>query len=141
MLLCASLAAGGLVAGCGGSSSSSTTGPANTENNPGPKPTTGDPGPNNTANGPQTLQGTLIARSGCVELDGNAANEPAGRFQLEFSNETVTRKGSIIVLSGKDGTQDVGAHDTVFVAGHPEAGSGTCGNLFLVDKVVGVTPG
>jgi hypothetical protein len=132
---------GCLVSGCGGSSSTATTGPANTKVNPGPNPTTGDPGPNNTTNGPVTLQGTLAARSGCIELDGNAANEPAGRFQLEFSNEKVQRKGATIVLSGKDGTQNVGAHDIVFVAGHPEAGSGSCGNLFLVDKVVAVTPG
>jgi hypothetical protein len=141
LFLAGSLAAGGLVSGCGGSSSTASTAPANTEVNPGPNPTTGDPGPNNTANGPQTLQGTLVARSSCIELDGNAANEPAGRFQLEFSNETVRRKGATIVLSGRDGTQNVGTHDIVFVAGHPETGSGSCGNLFLVDKVVAVTPG
>jgi hypothetical protein len=141
LLLSGFLVAGGLVSGCGSTSSTASTGPANTKVNPGPNPTTGDPGPNNTANGPVTLQGTLVARSGCIELDGNAANEPAGRFQLEFSNEKVQRKGATIVLSGKDGTQNVGAHDIVFVAGRPEAGSGSCGNLFLVDKVVAVTPG
>jgi hypothetical protein len=141
LFLAGSLTAGGLVSGCGSSSSTASTGPKNTAVNPGPNPTTGDPGPNNTANGPQTLQGTLVARSGCIELDGNAANEPAGRFQLEFSNEQVRRTGATIVLSGKDGTRTVGTHDTVFVAGHPEAGSGSCGSLFLVDKVVAVTAG
>jgi hypothetical protein len=135
------LAAGCLVAGCGSSSPSASTGPANTSLNPGPKPTTGDPGPNNTSNGPQTLQGTLVARPGCIELDGNAANQLAGRFQLEFSNEKVLRKGSTIVLSARDGSHSVGPRDIVFVAGHSEAGSGSCGSLFLVDKVVAVTPG
>jgi ABC-type transport system substrate-binding protein len=141
LLLSACLAAGGLASGCGSSSSTASTGPADTAVNPGPNPTTGDPGPNNTANGPQTLQGTLVARSGCIELDGNAANEPAGRFQLEFSTEAVQRKGATVVLSGKDGTQNVGPHDILFVAGHPDAGSGSCGTRFLVDKVVAVTPG
>lgn len=140
-LLSGFLAAGCVVAGCGSSSPSAATGPANTAVNPGPNPTTGDPGPNNTANGPETLQGTLVARSGCIELDGNAANEPTGQFQLEFSTEKVQRKGATIVLSGKDGAHTVGAHDTVFVAGHSEAGSGACGDLFLVDKVVAVSPG
>ena len=135
------LVAGGLVSGCGGSSSTATTGPADTKVNPGPNPTTGDPGPNNTANGPVTLQGTVVARSGCIELDGNAANEPAARFQLEFSTEQVQRKGATVVLSGKDGTRNVGPHDILFVAGHPEPGGGSCGNLFLVDKVVAVTRG
>jgi hypothetical protein len=140
LLLSGFVTAGCLVSGCGGSSPSAGTAPANTSVNPGPNPTTGDPGPNNTANGPQTLQGTLVARPGCIELDGNAANEPAGRFQLEFADEKVTRKGATIVLSGTDGSHTVAAHDIVFVAGHPEAGSGSCGNLFLVDKVVAVNP-
>lgn len=141
VLLSGVLTAGCLLAGCGSASPSAHTGPANTSVNPGPNPTTGDPGPNNTANGPQTLQGTVVARSGCVELDGNAANEPAGRFQLEFANEKVQHKGATIVLSGTDGSHSVGKTDILFVTGHTEAGSGSCGNLFLVDKVVAVNPG
>jgi hypothetical protein len=133
------LAAACLVTGCHSSSSSVSTAPANTAVNPGPNPTLRDPGPNNTAAGPQTLQGTLVARSACIELDGNAANEPAGRFQLEFASEKVQRNGATIVLSGTDGTRSVGARDNVFVAGHPETGAGACGKRFLVEKVVGVT--
>jgi hypothetical protein len=127
------------LAGCGGSSKPLSTAPANTKVNPGPNPTTGDPGPNNTANGPKTLQGTLVARSGCFELDGNAAHEPTARFQLEFAAETVRRKGDTIVLSGADGERTVGRHDTLFVAGRPESGSGPCGRVFRVEKVVAVS--
>jgi hypothetical protein len=129
-----------LLPGCGGSSSHATP-PANTEVNPGPNSTSKDPGPNNTANGPETLQGTLVARAGCFELDGNAANQPAARFELEFVAETAKRHGSTIVLSGSDGTRTVGAHDTVFVTGNLGSGSGTCGHVFEVQKVVAVTPG
>jgi hypothetical protein len=135
------LVTGFALAGCGGSSRTQNTGPADTKVNPGPNPTTGDPGPNNTANGPQTLQGTLTAHTTCLELDGNAANEPSGRYQLEFSAEKVQRKGTTIVLSAKDGSRTVHPHDVAYVAGHPETGSGPCGALFLVDKVVAVTPG
>jgi hypothetical protein len=135
----------GLLAGCGRSSTSQSTAPANTATNPGPNPTTGDPGPNNTANGPETLQGTLVARSGCVELDGVAANQavpgPRTRFQLDFSTETVQRDGDTIVLTGSDGKRTVGPRDTVYVAGHQGSGSGPCGRVFEVEKVVAVTPG
>jgi hypothetical protein len=139
-LLAGGLIAGSVLAGCGGSSSSQSTAPANTEVNPGPNSTLRDPGPNNTANGPQTLQGTLRAREGCIELDGNAANEPAARFQLTFASETVTHQGTTVVVSGSDGKRSVGPHDTVFVAGHPGSGHGACGRAFTVDKVVAVTP-
>jgi hypothetical protein len=134
------LAAGSVLAGCGGSSSSQSTAPANTQVNPGPNSTTHDPGPNNTANGPVTLQGTLSARPGCIQLDGNAANQPAGRFQLEFASDTVEHHGTTIVVSGSDGTRSIGPRDTVFVAGHPGSGTGPCGRVFAVDKVVAVTP-
>jgi hypothetical protein len=135
------LLAGCLLAACGGSSGSESTAPANTQVNPGPNPTTGDPGPNNTANGPETLQGTLAARSGCIELDGGAAEQPAGRFQLEFAADAVKLDGSKILLSGADGDHTVGPHDTVYVAGHPGTGVGPCGQVFRVEKVVAVTPG
>jgi hypothetical protein len=134
------LSAGCLLSGCGGSSTSQNTAPANTEVNPGPNPTIGNPGPNNTANGPETLQGTLVARPSCVELDGNAANESRARFQLDFAAETVQRQGTTVVLSGTDGRRTVGPHDTIYVAGHPGTGSGPCGRVFQVEKVVAVTP-
>lgn len=134
------LFAGCLLTGCGGSSAPQSTAPANTRVNPGPNPTTGDPGPNNTANGPRTLQGTLVGRSGCVELDGNAAGQRSAKFQLDFTTEKVTRHGDSIVLSGTDGKRTVGPHDTVYVAGHSGSGSGPCGEVFLVEKVVAVTP-
>jgi hypothetical protein len=130
-----------VLAGCGGSTYTETTAPADTKVDPGPNPTTGDPGPNDTANGPQTLQGTLTARSGCVELKGNAANEPATRYQLEFDVEKVRREGATIVLSGTDGERSVGPKDTIFVAGLPGSGTGPCGKIFNVEKVVAVTPG
>lgn len=130
-----------VLAGCGGSSYTETTAPADTKVDPGPNPTTGDPGPNNTADGPETLQGTLTARSGCVELKGNAANEPATRYQLEFEVEKVRREGDTIVLSSTDGERSVGPNDTIFVAGLPGSGSGPCGKIFNVEKVVAVTPG
>jgi hypothetical protein len=139
-LLAGCLLSGWLVSGCGGSSSPQSTAPADTRNNPGPNTTTGDPGPNNTANGPQTLQGKLVVRSGCVELDGNVANQPAGRFELQFISEKVHRKGTTIVLSGADGDRSIGPRDTVYLAGHPQSGSGTCGKRFQVEKVVAVTP-
>jgi hypothetical protein len=130
----------GCLAGCHGSSSPQSTAPANTAANPGPNSTVGDPGPNNTANGPETLQGTLTARSGCVQLDGNAANQAPARFQLEFAAETVTHNGPTVVLTGSDGKRTIGARDTVYVAGHPGSGTGPCGRVFRVDKVVAVTP-
>jgi hypothetical protein len=130
-----------LFAGCGGSSSSSrSTAPADTRNNPGPNPTTRDPGPNNTANGPQTLQGTLVGRAGCVELDGAAANKSKSRFQLVFGAEKTRRSGSSVVISGTDGDRTVGPKDTIYVAGRPGTGSGPCGQKFNVEKVVAVTP-
>jgi hypothetical protein len=131
-----------MLAGCGASSSSSrTTGPADTRVNPGPNSTTRDPGPNNTANGPQTLQGTLVGRASCVELDGSAANKPKSRFQLEFAVEKTRRSGSSVVISGTDGDRTVGPKDTIYVAGRPGTGSGPCGQKFGVEKVVAVTPG
>jgi hypothetical protein len=139
-LVAGCLTAGCLLAGCGGSSSPQSTAPANTRVNPGPNPTTGDPGPNNTSQGPLTLQGTLAARSGCVELDGNAAGQPAARFQLDFTTESVRRQGKNLVLSGPDGDRTVGPRDVVYVAGHPGSGSGPCGRIFSVEKVVAVTP-
>ena len=130
-----------VLGGCGGSTYTETTAPADTKVDPGPNPTTGDPGPNNTTNGPQTLQGTLTAHSGCVELKGNAANEPATRYQLEFDVEKVRHEGDTIVLSGTDGERSIGSKDTIFVAGLPGSGSGPCGKVFNVEKVVAVTPG
>jgi hypothetical protein len=138
--LCGLLLTGCLLAGCGGSSAPQSTAPADTEVNPGPNPTAGDPGPNNTANGPQTLQGRLLARSSCVELDGKAAGAPSARYQLDFTAETVHRKGATIVLSGTDGDRTVGPNDTIYVAGRPGSGSGPCGRRFQVEKVVAVTP-
>jgi hypothetical protein len=129
-----------VLTGCGGSSSSESTAPKSTKVDPGPNPTTGDPGPNNTANGPQTLQGTLTARSGCVELQGKKANEPSTRYQLEFETEKVSRNGTTVVLSGSDGEHRVGPKDTIYVAGLPGSGSGPCGRIFNVEKVVAVTP-
>jgi hypothetical protein len=137
--LAALLGACCVLAGCGGSSSSGTA-PADTRDNPGPNTTLRDPGPNNTANGPETLQGTLSARSGCVQLDGNAANQPVARYQLEFTADTVTYAGTTIVLTGSDGRHPIGAHDTLFVAGHLGSGTGPCGHVFNVEKVVAVTP-
>lgn len=133
--------AGCLLIGCGGSSYTESTAPADTKVDPGPNATTGDPGPNNTADGPLTLQGTLTARSGCVELEGNPANEPATRYQLEFEAEKVSREDGTIVLTGSDGERSVGPKDTIFVAGQPGSGSGPCGKIFNVEKVVAVTPG
>jgi hypothetical protein len=127
--------------GCGGSSSPQSTAPADTKVDPGPNPTNRDPGPNNTVDGPKTLQGTLTARSGCVELEGKAANEPSTQYQLEFEVEKVTRDGSTIVLTGTDGKRNVGPKDTIYVAGLPGSGSGPCGKIFNVEKVVAVTPG
>jgi hypothetical protein len=135
----AAMFAGCLLVGCGGSSYTESTAPADTKVDPGPNPTTGDPGPNNTANGPQTLQGTLTAKSGCVELKGNPANEPATRYQLEFEAEDVSHDGDTIVLKGSDGERSVGPKDTIFVAGLP--GTGSCGKIFNVEKIVAVTPG
>jgi hypothetical protein len=130
-----------VLAGCGGGSTASrNTGPANTQHNPGPKPTYADPGPNNTANGPQTLEGTLTAHSGCVELAGNAAHQPPSRFQLEFEVEKVGQVDSNVVLTGPDGKRTVRPHDTVYVAGRPGSGSGPCGRIFRVEKVVAVVP-
>ena len=140
LTLAAFLTAACLVSGCSGSSSHATP-PADTAVNPGPNSTIKDPGPNNTANGPVTLQGTLVARAGCFQLDGNAADQPPARYELEFVAETAKRKGSTIVLSGSDGTRTVGPHDTVFVTGNVGSGSGTCGHVFEVQKVVAVTPG
>jgi hypothetical protein len=128
-----------VVAGCGGSSSPRSTAPADTRVDPGPNPTTGDPGPNNTANGPQTLQGTLVGRASCVELDGSAANKPKARFQLVFAVEKTRRSGSSVVISGPDGDRTVGPKDTIYVAGRPGSGSGPCGQKFNVEKVVAVT--
>jgi hypothetical protein len=139
-LLAGCLLGGCLLSGCGGSSSPQSTAPADTRNNPGPNTTTGDPGPNNTAGGPQTLQGKLVARSGCIELDGNVANKPFGHFELDFISETVHRKGSNIVLSGPDGDRSIGPRDIVYLAGHPRSGSGACGSRFQVEKLVAVTP-
>jgi len=139
--LAAFAVAGCLLAGCHGSSSSQNTAPANTAVNPGPNSTVADPGPNNTANGPETLQGTLVARAGCIELDGNAANEPKARFSLAFTSDTVRHAGTTITLTGADGKRAIGPHDTVFVAGHPAPETDACGQNFRVDKVVAVTPG
>ena len=130
---------GCLLIGCGDSSSPESTAPANTKVDPGPNPTTGDPGPNNTADGPRTLQGTLTARSGCVELKGKAANEQTTRYQLEFEVEKVSRDGGDVLVSGPDGERTVGPKDTIYVAGYPGSGSGPCGRIFNVDKVVAVT--
>jgi hypothetical protein len=131
-----------VLAGCssGGSTASRGTGPANTQVDPGPKPTYSDPGPNNTANGPQTLQGTLTAHSGCVELAGNAAHARRARFQLEFEVEKVGHVGNDVVLTGPDAKRTVGPRDTVYVAGRPGSGSGPCGLIFRVEKVVAVVP-
>lgn len=135
------LVTGCLLSGCGGSSSKpQSTAPADTKNNPGPNTTAGDPGPNNTANGPQTLQGSLVARSGCFEVDGNIAKEPKGRFQVQFTSETVQRRGNTVVISGSDGTRTIGSHDVVYLAGRTASGSGPCGKKFVVEKVVAVTP-
>ena len=127
--------------GCGDSSSSESTAPKNTKVDPGPNPTTGDPGPNNTADGPQTLQGTLAARSGCVELKGKIANEPATRYQLEFEATEVRGDKDTVVLSDADGERTVGPKDIVYLAGRQRSGSGTCGRIFDVEKIVAVTPG
>jgi hypothetical protein len=131
------------LAGCGRGGSSSApknTAPADTHVDPGPNPTSGDPGPNNTANGPLTLQGTLVARSSCTQLKGAAAQEPVGKYQLEFDVEKVRRSGANIVLSGPDGDRTVGPNDTIYVAGVRGTGSGPCGQIFRVEKVVAVTP-
>jgi hypothetical protein len=129
-----------LLAACQGASSPGAGGPKSTRVNPGPNVTASDPGPNNTANGPQTLQGTLVTRAGCLELDGNAAHQPKTRYALTFANETVGHRGSSVVLTGADGDRTVGPHDTIYVAGHPGPGTGTCGHRFAVDKVVAVVP-
>jgi hypothetical protein len=130
-----------VLGGCGRSSNSASTPPANTAVNPGPNPTTGDPGPNNTANGPETLQGTLSYHARCVQLVGHAANQPTTKFQLAFVAETVKPQAANVVLTGPDGRRVVGPHDIVYLTGHPGSGSGPCGPVFTVDKVVGVTPG
>jgi hypothetical protein len=140
LILLVCLPAACLSTGCDRSSKPQSTAPANTRVNPGPNPTTGDPGPNNTVNGPVTLQGTLVAKSDCVELDGSAANEAPSKFQLVFDAETVRTKGDVVVLSGKDGDRTVGPRDTIYVAGRRGAGSGPCGEIFEVEKVVAVTP-
>jgi hypothetical protein len=129
-----------LLAACHGSSTPGATGPKSTKVNPGPNVTSSDPGPNNTANGPLTLQGTLVTRAGCLELDGNAAHQPKSRFQLTFDHEVVRHRGTTVVLSGSDGDRTVGPHETIYVAGHPGAGTGLCGQKFTVDKVVAVIP-
>jgi hypothetical protein len=129
-----------LLAACGGSSTPQAGGPKSTRVNPGPNSTVSDPGPNSTTAGPQTLQGTLVARAQCVELDGNAAHQAKTRYQLTFASETVQRGTGEVVLSGSDGRRTVGPKDTIYVAGHPAAGSGACGRRFTVDKVVAVIP-
>jgi hypothetical protein len=129
-----------LLAGCHNSSTPKPSGPKSTAVNPGPNSTVSDPGPNNTASGPQTLQGTLVARDGCFQLTGNAAHQAKTRYDLTFAEETVVRGTSKLVLNGPDGRRTVGAHDTVYVAGHPAAGSGPCGHNFNVDKVVAILP-
>jgi hypothetical protein len=129
-----------LIAGCGGSSAPQSTAPKDTRNDPGPNTTLADPGPNNTTNGPQTLQGLLVARASCVELDGNVARKPKSRFQINFRAETVKHSGTNLVLTGADGDRTIGPHDIVYLAGHPGTGSGPCGQKFEVDKVVAVTP-
>jgi hypothetical protein len=128
------------LAACHGSSTPTATGPKSTVENPGPNPSVTDPGPNNTASGPLTLQGTLTAKSGCLELDGNAAHQAKARYQLTFASETVHRGSGTVTLSGSDGRRTVGPRDTIYVAGHPSAGSGACGRKFTVDKVVAVIP-
>ena len=139
LFLCVASAFG--FAACGSSSSSPrSTAPADTRNDPGPNPTTGDPGPNNTANGPVTLQGTLVGRATCVELDGSAANQPKSRFQLVFATEKIRRSGTSVVISGTDGDRTVGPKDVIYVAGRTATGSGPCGQNFDVEKVVAVTP-
>ena len=127
-----------LLAACGGSPSPHATGPKSTAQNPGPNSTVSDPGPNNTTNGPQTLQGTVSAKSACVELDGNAAHQAKARYQLAFAGDTVQGSGGKVVLSGSDGRRTIGPHDTVYVAGHPANGTGPCGRKFTVDKVVAI---
>jgi hypothetical protein len=129
-----------LLAGCHGSSTPEASGPKSTAVNPGPNSTVSDPGPNNTASGPQTLQGTLVARAGCFQLTGNAAHQSKTRYELTFDDETVDRGTSKLVLNGPDGRRTVGPHDTVYVAGHPATGSGPCGRRFTVDKVVAILP-
>jgi hypothetical protein len=129
-----------LLAGCHGSSTPKASGPKSTAVNPGPNSTVSDPGPNNSAAGPQTLQGTLVARAGCFQLTGNAAHQAKTRYELTFAEETVDRGQTTLVLNGPDGRRRVGPHDTVYVAGHPAAGSGPCGHRFDVDKVVAILP-
>jgi hypothetical protein len=129
-----------VLAACHGSSTPQASGPKSTAVNPGPNSSAADPGPNNTAAGPQTLQGTLTAKSGCIELDGNAAHQPKTRFEVTFASEAVRRSSGKVVLSGSDGRRTVGPRDTIYVAGHPASGTGTCGRRFTVDKVVAVIP-
>ena len=45
-----------------------------------------------------------------------------------------------VVISGTDGERRVGPKDTIFVTGFPGSGSGPCGKIFDVEKVVAVTP-
>jgi hypothetical protein len=129
-----------LLAACHGSSTPKASGPKSTAVNPGPNSTATDPGPNNTANGPQTLQGTLVARAGCIELDGNLAHQAKTRYQLTFDADTAKAGAHGVVVHGSDGTRTVGPHDTIYLAGHPAAGSGPCGRKFTVDKLVSVIP-
>ncbi|HEX4491441.1 MAG TPA: hypothetical protein VH914_09580 [Acidimicrobiia bacterium] len=129
-----------LLAACHGSSTPHASGPKSTAVNPGPNSTVSDPGPNNTASGPQTLQGTLVARDGCFELDGNAAHQPKTHYELTFVDVVVQRGTDKVVIEDSDGKRTVGPRDTVYVAGHPASGRGPCGRNFNVDKVVAVIP-
>jgi len=128
------------VASCGSSSAPQSTGPKSTKENPGPNSTATDPGPNNTANGPQTLQGTLVAGTRCVQLVGNLAHQSKTKFELTFEDVTLKHQAANVILSGPDGDRTVGPHDTIYVAGHTESGSGPCGKKFTVEKVVSVIP-
>jgi hypothetical protein len=139
-LIAAAVVSTAVIVGCGGSSAPQSTAPKDTSVNPGPNTTTVDPGPNDTANGPQTLQGRLVARASCLELDGNVAEKPKARFEITFRAETVKHQGANLVLTGADGDHTIGPHDIVYLAGHPGTGSGKCGQRFEVDKVVAVTP-
>jgi hypothetical protein len=128
--------AGALVSSaCGGDDDSANPrakGPNSTASDPGPNPTTFDPGPNPTGNGPVTREGTLLITPDCLTLVVGKT-----KLDLRFTSDYQAKGAGLV---DDTGTAIAHAGDHIAVAGHPEAGTNTCGARFDVESLVTVIP-
>jgi hypothetical protein len=133
-LVALALVAALALSACGGDDDRATPkakGPNPTSSDPGPNPTSFDPGPNPTANGPVTLEGTLLITPGCLALVKGTS-----RLDLRFADYEA--KGTSLI--DDTGTAIAKAGDHIAVAGHRGSGTNTCGTRFDVESLVTVLP-